>query len=115
MNALFVISYNNECRTSWLKSKSNDSHDSRLMFIYFLGQTVEVLKSYVESEYGIPMGLQTLFLENLLMMDPLSLLDFAEAKGEHILGSCLLCLYPGACMKTLNTKFRHIILDYISS
>ena len=54
------------------------------LFIYFLGQTVEVLKSYVESEYGIPMGLQTLFLENLLMMDPLSLLDFAEAKGEHI-------------------------------
>ena len=45
------------------------------------GQTVEVLKSYVESEYGIPMSQQFLFLENLLMMDPLSLLDFAEAKG----------------------------------
>ena len=43
---------------------------------------MEVLKSYVESEYGIPMGLQHLFLENLLMMDPLSLLDFAEAKGK---------------------------------
>jgi hypothetical protein len=45
------------------------------------GQTVEVLKSYVESEYGIPMSQQYLFLENLLMMDPLSLLDFSEAKG----------------------------------
>jgi hypothetical protein len=42
---------------------------------------VEVLKSYVESEYGIPMSQQYLFLENLLMMDPLSLLDFSEAKG----------------------------------
>jgi hypothetical protein len=47
------------------------------------GQTVEVLKSYVESEYGIPMSQQYLFLENLLMMDPLSLLDFSEAKGTE--------------------------------
>jgi hypothetical protein len=49
--------------------------------LIFAGQTVEVLKSYVESEYGIPMSQQYLFLENLLMMDPLSLLDFSEAKG----------------------------------
>mmetsp|Transcript_19537 Transcript_19537/g.18871 ORF Transcript_19537/g.18871 Transcript_19537/m.18871 type:complete len:155 (+) Transcript_19537:108-572(+) len=46
-----------------------------------LGQTVELLKSFVESEYGIPMTEQTLFLENKLMMDPLSISDFPEAKG----------------------------------
>ena len=46
-----------------------------------LGQTVEVLKSYVDTEYRIPMMDQRLFLEDRLMMDPLSLCDFAEAKG----------------------------------
>jgi hypothetical protein len=47
-----------------------------------LGQTVEVLKSFVESEYGIPMEDQSLFLEDKFMMNPLSLLDFPEAKGS---------------------------------
>ena len=47
-----------------------------------LGQTVEVLKSFVESEFGIPMPLQTLRLQGKIMMDPLSLLDFPEAKGN---------------------------------
>lgn len=46
-----------------------------------LGNTVEVLKSAVESDYGIPMAEQELFLEDRLMMNPLSLLDFPEAKG----------------------------------
>ena len=46
-----------------------------------LGQTVEVLKSYVDTEYRIPMMDQRLFLENTLMMDPLSLCGFPEAKG----------------------------------
>jgi hypothetical protein len=49
-----------------------------------LGQTVEVLKSYVDTEYRIPMMDQRLFLEDRLMMDPLSLCDFAEAKGTII-------------------------------
>jgi hypothetical protein len=49
--------------------------------MFKLGQTVEVLKSFVESEYGIPMPLQTLFLDGKLMLDPLSLLDYPEAKG----------------------------------
>lgn len=49
---------------------------------YFkLGQTVEYLKSFVELEFGIPMNSQKLFLEDELMMDPYSLLDFPEAKG----------------------------------
>lgn len=49
---------------------------------YFrMGQTVEFLKSFIESEYGIPMRAQKLMLDGKLMMDPLSLLDFPEAKG----------------------------------
>jgi hypothetical protein len=52
-----------------------------LIIVINIGQTVELLKSYVESEFGIPMLEQTLFLEDRLMMDPLSLLDFSEAKG----------------------------------
>ena len=98
-----------------MEIKQHDSHDYYLLFILFSGQTVEVLKSYVESEYGIPMGLQTLFLENLLMMDPLSLLDFAEAKGVHIFWSCLLRPYPDPYIKMLNTNFRLIILNYTPS
>mmetsp|Transcript_14376 Transcript_14376/g.13000 ORF Transcript_14376/g.13000 Transcript_14376/m.13000 type:complete len:166 (-) Transcript_14376:40-537(-) len=47
-----------------------------------LGQTVEVLKSFVENEYGIPMSKQVLFFDEKIMMDPLSLLDYPEAKGE---------------------------------
>ena len=46
-----------------------------------LGQTVEVLKSFVESEFGIPMQHQVLRSQGKIMMDPLSLLDFPEAKG----------------------------------
>ena len=47
-----------------------------------LGHTVEVLKSFVESEYGIPMASQSMFIEEKHMLDPLSLLDYPEAKGE---------------------------------
>ena len=46
-----------------------------------MGQTVELLKSFVECEYGIPMQLQTLLIDERPMMDPLSLLDFKEVKG----------------------------------
>lgn len=49
--------------------------------IFKLGQTVEVLKSYVESEYGMPMAEQKMYIEERAMMNPLSLLDFPEAKG----------------------------------
>jgi hypothetical protein len=41
-----------------------------------------VLKSFVESEYGIPMTEQEMFIEEKPMMNPLSLLDFPEAKGS---------------------------------
>ena len=48
---------------------------------YFkLGQTVEVLKSHIENEYSILMTEQALFLEDKLMLDPLSLLDYPDAK-----------------------------------
>ncbi|CAM9895963.1 unnamed protein product, partial [Discosporangium mesarthrocarpum] len=43
-----------------------------------LGQTVEVLKSHIESEVGIPMASQMLYLGAKLMLDPLSLLDYEE-------------------------------------
>ena len=46
-----------------------------------LGQTVEYVKSYIESEYGIPMQEQILIYEGRPMIDPLSLLDFPGAKG----------------------------------
>ena len=48
-----------------------------------LGHSVEVLKSFVESEYGIPMEDQKLYLEDKLMLNPFSLLDYPEAKGEE--------------------------------
>jgi hypothetical protein len=47
-----------------------------------MGQTVEVLKSFVEMEFGIPMAHQTLLIEGKRMMDPLSLCDYPEAKGK---------------------------------
>jgi hypothetical protein len=47
-----------------------------------LGQTVEVLKSFVESEFGIPMLDQHLYIGgDKIMHNPFSLLDFPEAKG----------------------------------
>ena len=41
-----------------------------------LGQTVEVLKSFVESEYGIPMQEQELYMDDKLLLNPFSLLDY---------------------------------------
>eukprot|EP01038_Epipyxis_sp_PR26KG_P014462 gene14462-19410_t len=46
-----------------------------------LGQTVEVLKSFIEISYGIPMENQKLYIDDKLMLNPYSLLDFPEAKG----------------------------------
>jgi hypothetical protein len=46
-----------------------------------MGQTIEVLKSFVESEYGIPMEEQRLYIDNKLLLNPMSLLDYPEAKG----------------------------------
>eukprot|EP00611_Tribonema_gayanum_P014818 TRINITY_DN26311_c0_g1_i1.p1 TRINITY_DN26311_c0_g1~~TRINITY_DN26311_c0_g1_i1.p1 ORF type:complete len:162 (+),score=38.10 TRINITY_DN26311_c0_g1_i1:77-562(+) len=53
-----------------------------------LGQTVEVLKSYVESEFGIPMQRQELYLGTTAMMDPMTLLDYPdinERDGAYII------------------------------
>jgi hypothetical protein len=49
-----------------------------------MGQTIEVLKSFVESEYGIPMEEQRLYIDNKLLLNPMSLLDYPEAKGIHV-------------------------------
>ena len=46
-----------------------------------LGNTVEVLKSFVEMDYGIPMMEQTMYMGDQLLMDPMSLLDYPEAKS----------------------------------
>jgi hypothetical protein len=59
--------------------------------VFKLGQTVEVLKSYVESEYGIPMEDQKLYFDDRLMLNPLSILDYPDAKGKCLL--LLLCLF----------------------
>jgi len=47
-----------------------------------LGQTVEVLKSFVESEYGIPMQEQELYLDDKLLLNPFSLLDYPGIIGD---------------------------------
>ena len=53
------------------------SHTNILLILQFkLGHTVEVLKSFVESEYGIPMSEQSMYIEEKPMMNPLSLLDY---------------------------------------
>jgi len=57
-----------------------------------LGQTVEVLKSFVESEFGIPMQHQVLRSQGKIMMDPLSLLDFPEAKGMLVIDMYVLIM-----------------------
>ena len=56
-------------------------------FKFKLGHTVEYVKSYVEGEFGIPMKSQVLRFQGKMMMDPLSLLDFPDAKGNayHLL------------------------------
>ncbi|CAM9578784.1 unnamed protein product [Pylaiella littoralis] len=46
-----------------------------------LGQTVEALKSFIESDFGIPMSGQDMYLGSVLMMDPMSLLDYPEFDG----------------------------------
>lgn len=66
-----------------------------------LGQTVEVLKSFVESEYGIPMMEQKLFLDVSSNADgkelhnPFSLLDYADIKGKPLFtaDNHLLCAF----------------------
>ena len=44
--------------------------------LFKMGHTVEVLKSFVEEEFEIPMGVQSLYLDETLMLDPLSLSDY---------------------------------------
>ncbi len=53
-----------------------------------LGHTVEVLKSFIESEYGIPMMEQTLYLDmehadGKRLDNPFSLLDYPDIKGRQ--------------------------------
>ena len=43
-----------------------------------MGQSVEVLKSFVNLEVGLPMHAQALYLDDKLLIDPLSLLDYPE-------------------------------------
>ena len=43
-----------------------------------MGHTVEVLKSFVEEEFEIPMAVQSLYLDDKLMLDPLSLSDYPQ-------------------------------------
>ena len=50
--------------------------------VFKLGNTVEVLKSFVEMDYGIPMMEQTMYMGDQLLMDPMSLLDYPEAKSS---------------------------------
>lgn len=45
------------------------------------GHTVELLKSFVEEEYGIPMLEQALYLDDRKLENPFSLLDYPEVKG----------------------------------
>ena len=47
-----------------------------------LGQTVQVLKSFVEAEFGIPMQTCVLRFLGKVMLDPLSLLDYPETQGN---------------------------------
>ncbi|GMH92978.1 hypothetical protein TL16_g12502 [Triparma laevis f. inornata] len=52
-----------------------------------MGQSVEVLKSFVASEIGMDMEGQQLYLQDKLMFDPLSLMDFPEivaSRGEDV-------------------------------
>mmetsp|Transcript_5661 Transcript_5661/g.7036 ORF Transcript_5661/g.7036 Transcript_5661/m.7036 type:complete len:157 (+) Transcript_5661:53-523(+) len=50
-----------------------------------LGQTVEVLKSFLSIECGIPMGSQQLFLESGVgpLLDPMSLSDYPQISTEE--------------------------------
>lgn len=46
------------------------------------GHTIELLKSFVEGEYGIPMQEQELYLDDRKLENPFSLLDYPEVKGS---------------------------------
>lgn len=48
---------------------------------YFkMGHTVQVLKSFVEDEFEIPMTAQRLYLNEQIMLDPLTLSDFPRIR-----------------------------------
>ena len=48
---------------------------------FLVGQTVTVLKAYLQTEHGVPMAGQRLYLDGNLMFDPLSLNDFPGVAG----------------------------------
>ncbi|KAH8046544.1 hypothetical protein JL722_13603 [Aureococcus anophagefferens] len=70
------------------ESKGDDDYVTAVLVVFELpdgsegekhfkmGHTVEVLKSFVEEEFEIPMGVQSLYLDETLMLDPLSLSDY---------------------------------------
>jgi len=43
---------------------------------FMMGQTVECLKAFVESECGVPMRTQRMFIGDTVLIDPLSLADY---------------------------------------
>ena len=52
---------------------------------FSMGQTIQMLKAHVETEYGIPMSVTQLSLEGKILIDPLSLNDFQEIDPSQIL------------------------------
>ena len=47
-----------------------------------LGHTIEFLKSYVECEFGIPMAEHELYLDDKLLLNPMSLIDYPDGIGN---------------------------------
>mmetsp|Transcript_6095 Transcript_6095/g.19417 ORF Transcript_6095/g.19417 Transcript_6095/m.19417 type:complete len:120 (+) Transcript_6095:1-360(+) len=59
---------------------SGDSHAAEFKG----GQTVEVLKSYLQTEFDIPMHDQALTLGGTVLIDPLSLNDYDGFRGGGV-------------------------------
>ena len=51
---------------------------SSITQVFKIGQTVEVLKAYICEEVDMEMGEQSLFVNDKLLLDPMSLLDYPE-------------------------------------
>ena len=50
---------------------------------FMMGQTVEVLKSYLQAEFGMPIDEQSLLMDGEPLIDPLSLLDYPAIRAEE--------------------------------
>lgn len=53
---------------------------------FFMGQNIEHLKLYLEKEHGLPYSSTTLYLDDRLLLDPLSLSDlpFVSNAENHV-------------------------------